>query len=151
MKKTILMLTVLILLAASAVMPVAGAVADEVNAFATLVADIQLDKAMPNVDYLQAAKPLNKGELRYVGGYRNWQIHVTVKEKTGLINDFGFSRQGSDIIDELLPFAVAVYGKNYQAREKSPRDRGYGWGLDKFKTVNLFYQSGYVRFGGGYL
>lgn len=151
MKKTILMLTMLVLLATAASMPIAGAASAEVNAFSALVADIQLDKPLPNVDYLQAAKPLNKGELRYVGGYRNWQIRVTVKETTGLIYDFGFSRQGSDIIDELLPFATAVYGENYQAREKSPRDRGYGWSLGEFKMANLFYQSGYVRFGGGYL
>ena len=151
MKKTILMLAIFFAFVAASGMPAACAASDEVNAFAALIKEIQLDKPLPNVGYLQSVKPLNKGELRYIGSYQNWRIHVTVKESTGLIKDFGISREGGDIIDNLLSLVATVYGDNYQAREKSPRDRGYGWDLGDFKMLNLFYQSGVVRCGGGYL
>lgn len=151
MKRIIFMLALLVVLAASGDRQVARAASDEVDAFATIINQIQLDSPVPTVEYLQSVKPLNKGEKRYEGKYQNWRINVTAKESSGIIKSFGISREGNDIIDNLLPIVASVYGDAYQYREKSSGNRGYGWTLAEFKMVNLFYQSGVVRFGGGYL
>ena len=148
MRKAIGML-LLLLIALSFSVPTASA-ASEIQAFEMILSKIQLDKPLTDASFLQPVRALNQGEQRFVGSYQNWQVQATLKESSGLVKSFGVSREGSDMLEELLPFISAIYGNNCQYSTKSPQNRTYIWPLGEFKYVNLFYQSGVVRFGGGY-
>lgn len=153
--KIVWSLTLLLMLAMSVSITVASASSSEISAFEKVINEIQLDKPVPVVNYLQLVPAFNKGELRYEGTYQDWQIHVTVKGSSGAVISFDLSRNGSDILEELLPVISSIYGTDPTYHEsdgsKSLKSRGYGWILGEFKSVNLFYQFGVVRFGGGYL
>jgi len=155
MGKLVWLLTLLLILTLSVSITVVSASSSEINAFEKVINEIQLDKPVPVVNYLQLVPAFNKGEQRYEGTYQNWQIHVTVKRSSGEVISFGISRKGSDILEELLPVISTIYGNNPIYHEsdgsKSLKSRGYGWIQGEFKSVNLFYQFGVVRFGGGYL
>ena len=48
------------------------------------------------------------------------------KESSGITKSFGISREGNDIIDNLLPIVASVYGDAYQYREKVPETGDMG-------------------------